>query len=241
MKACSQAFFLFNMTHKPKIAKKDTPKMFDGIAGTYDKLNHILSFGMDKRWRRVFVKNIAFQEYRNIADIASGTGDLLVELQKLSSKKYYAVDPAAKMLEIAKSKLPHAEFIVSGAESLPLDENSIDLITVSFGIRNFADLGQSFSEFYRVLNTGGIVSIMEFARPKFFLFRWGHRLYLRLFLPIIGRLVSRDKKAYKYLQASIFDFAKNVDVIQLLEAKGFTKRNVKKLLLGSVNIYTVVK
>jgi demethylmenaquinone methyltransferase/2-methoxy-6-polyprenyl-1,4-benzoquinol methylase len=229
------------MHKKTEISKKETPAMFDNIADTYDKLNHILSFGLDKKWRRKFVQKLQFREYKTIADIACGTGDLLVELQNLNAKKYYAIDPAANMLEIAKIKLPKADYIISTAETIPLESESCDLITVSFGIRNFSSLSKSFNEFYRILKPNGIVSIMEFSQPKFFLFKWGFVIYLKLFLPIIGRIISKDKSAYKYLQSSIFDFAKNVDVIQELENQNFTKLNQTNLLFGSVRIYSVVK
>ncbi|MBN2778702.1 MAG: bifunctional demethylmenaquinone methyltransferase/2-methoxy-6-polyprenyl-1,4-benzoquinol methylase UbiE, partial [Bacteroidales bacterium] len=213
------------MHKETEISKKDTPAMFDNIAETYDKLNHILSFGLDRVWRRKFVQKLKFREYETIVDIACGTGDLLVELQNLNAKKHFAIDPAENMLEIAKTKLPNVEFIVSTAENIPLQENSCNLITVSFGIRNFSSLIESFNEFYRILKPNGIVSIMEFSQPKFFLFKWGFIIYLKLFLPIIGKMVSKDKSAYKYLQSSIFDFAKNIDVFKELENQNFTRIN----------------
>jgi demethylmenaquinone methyltransferase/2-methoxy-6-polyprenyl-1,4-benzoquinol methylase len=229
------------MTIDKTLNKQETPAMFDNIAGTYDKLNHVLSFGLDKRWRKIFVKRLSFRNYNTIIDIASGTGDLLKNLQALNANKYYAIDPASNMLKIAESKVPTAKFIVSTAESLPLENESCDLITVSFGIRNFASLENGFSEFYRVLRSEGIISIMEFSRPRFFLFRWGFIIYLKVFLPIIGRMVSRDKSAYKYLKTSIFDFAKNINVFDELEKQGLKKLNKKNLLFGAVKIYTSKK
>jgi len=229
------------MATKPNIDKKDTPGMFDNIAGTYDKLNHILSFGMDKRWRKIFIKNLPEKEYKTIVDIASGTGDLLVNLQALNAENYIAIDPAEKMLEIAMIKVPNAEFIHSPAENLPLQPESTDLVSISFGIRNFANLGKAFSEIHRILRPGGIISIMEFSQPKFFLFKWGFIIHLKVFLPIVGRIVSKDRSAYKYLQSSIFDFAENVDVFDLLQKNNLEKVNEKKLLFGSVRIYTCEK
>ncbi len=229
------------MTIDKTLNKKETPAMFDNIAGTYDKLNHVLSFGLDKRWRKIFVKRLSFRKYKTIVDIASGTGDLLKNLQSLNANRYYAIDPASNMLKIAESKVPIAKFIVSAAESLPLENESCDLITVSFGIRNFTSLENGFSEFYRVLRSEGIVSIMEFSQPRFFLFRWGFIIYLKVFLPIIGHMISRDKSAYKYLQTSIFDFAKNINVFDELEKQGLKKLNKKNLLFGAVKIYTSKK
>ncbi len=211
--------------------------MFDEIATTYDSLNHILSFGLDKNWRKKFIKNLPTKQYETIVDIASGTGDLLVNLQVLNATKYYALDPAEKMLNIAKTKVPNAEFIVCAAESLPLTDNSCDLVTISFGIRNFADLNLAFAEIHRILRPDGIISIMEFSQPKFFLFRFGFIIYLKLILPIVGRLVSKNKLAYKYLQSSIFDFAKNVEVFKLLEQNNLKKISEKRMLFGAVMIY----
>ena len=229
------------MNKTTNIDKKNTPAMFDNIAETYDKLNHILSFGLDVRWRRKFVSYLNIRQYCTVADVASGTGDLLVSLQKLKAKSYYAIDPSENMLNIAKTKVLAAKYITATAEYLPLASESIDLITVSFGIRNFESLNQSFSEFYRVLKTGGIVSIMEFSKPKFFLFSWGFIIYLKIYLPIMGRIISKDKSAYKYLQSSIFDFAENVDVFEVLETSNLNKLSEKKLLFGAVKIYTCTK
>lgn len=237
----SKCPFSINMTIDKTLDKKETPAMFDNIASTYDRLNHILSFGLDKRWRKIFVKKLNFRDYKVIADIASGTGDLLINLQDLNANNYYAIDPAKNMLDIAKQKVPNAKFIVSSAESLPIKDESCDLITVSFGIRNFTSLDKAFSEFHRVLRKGGIVSIMEFSQPKFFLFRWGFIIYLKIFLPLIGRIVSKDKSAYQYLQSSIFDFAKNIDVFKFLETQNLHKINQTKFLFGAVKVYTCEK
>ncbi len=212
--------------------------MFDNIAGTYDRLNHILSFGMDKSWRKIFIKNLPEKKYKTIVDIASGTGDLLVNLQDLKAENYIAIDPAEKMLKIAMPKVPNAEFIVSPAENIPLQSESTDLVSISFGIRNFENLDKSFREIHRILRPDGIVSIMEFSQPKFFLFRWGFIIHLKIFLPLVGRVVSKDKSAYKYLQTSIFDFAENIDVFMLLQKNNLEKVNERKLLFGSVKIYT---
>jgi len=218
--------------------RKSIPEMFDNIADNYDRLNHRLSFGLDKKWRRNFVKHLSGKKYKSIADIACGTGDVLVALKKLNAEKYYAIDPSEKMLAYARQKSPDSEFVISGAEEIPLPDNSVDLITVVFGIRNFDDLEKSINEFYRILNSGGNVSIMEFSLPDFFIFRWGFLLYLKLLVPLSGKLPTEQKKAYKYLSKSIVDFARNTDVVALFETQGFTKIKIHKLMLGSVVIYT---
>lgn len=220
-----------------EIHKENTPQMFDGIAATYDKLNHRLSFSMDKNWRRKFVKILSFRKYDTIVDVASGTGDLLVNLQKLNATNYIAVDPSPNMLDIAKIKVSGAQYIVSGAESLPLADQSADLITVSFGIRNFVSPDEALKEFYRVLKPNGITSIMEFSVPRFFIFRWGFKLYIFTVIPIWGKILSGDKKAYKYLAQSIVNFAQTTDITQKLKSAGFTAVKTHNLMLGSVRIY----
>lgn len=224
-----------------KMPKSETPKMFDEIAGSYDSMNHILSFGLDRRWRKKFVKNLSYRKYNVIADIASGTGDLLTELKKLGADKYYAVDPSRKMLAIADSKICDADFINAFAEELPFEDNSIDLVTIAFGIRNFSDLQKAFSEIHRILKENGVLSIMEFSLPNFFLFRWGFLIYIKFFMPLIIKLLSKDENAYAYLKNSIIDFNENVDVFELLKLNDFKNISLKKMAFGAVNIYTCTK
>lgn len=215
--------------------------MFDNIADKYDALNHRLSLGLDKKWRCTFVINLSGKNYKTIVDLACGTGDVLKELEKLNAEKYYAIDPAERMLEHAKQKCSNADFIISTAEDIPLPENSVDLITVVFGIRNFDDLSKSTEEIYRILRKGGIISIMEFSIPKFFIFRWGFLLYLKLLVPLSGNLLPEQKKAYKYLSESIVKFARSTDIKSVFETKGFSNQGIVKLMLGSVSIYTFEK
>jgi len=221
--------------------KENTPQMFDAIAQTYDKLNHRLSFNLDKVWRRKFVKFVSDRNYDVVLDVASGTGDLLLELQKLKSQKYIALDPSKNMLEIAKAKVPTAEFLISKAEQISLQDDSVQLITVAFGVRNFASIDEAFKEFYRISQKNACLAIMEFALPKNFLCRFGFKLYLNLIIPFYGRIISKNKQAYKYLSKSIVDFARNVDLTCKLEQAGFSDIKVKNLLCGAVKIYKAKK
>jgi demethylmenaquinone methyltransferase/2-methoxy-6-polyprenyl-1,4-benzoquinol methylase len=226
------------------ITKDKTPQMFDEIAKSYDKLNHILSFGLDKLWRKKFVKYLRGKNYKAIADIASGTGDLLINLQTLNAENYYIIDPSSEMLAIAKTKINknnNVKEIIACAENISLPNNSVDLACIAFGIRNFSDLATSLSEVYRILDKDGIVSIMEFSVPKFILLRWSFLFYLKLLLPIIGRSISKNKHAYSYLKQSIIDFSKNVNVSTTLTSKGFNKISEKNLNMGIVKIYTYRK
>jgi demethylmenaquinone methyltransferase / 2-methoxy-6-polyprenyl-1,4-benzoquinol methylase len=234
--------------------KKDTPEMFNQIADDYDRLNHLLSFGLDRKWRRKFVKNLSHsvkglqvqdiikeESLLTIIDIACGTGDLSNELLQIKGKKHYALDPSEKMLSIAKSKLKQHEFILATAEAIPLPDKSVDIITVAFGIRNFENLSIAFSEFYRILKPNGVVSIMEFSVPRNLFIKFGFLLYLRTIIPVIGKIFAKNRQAYQYLSRSIVDFAKNTEVFKNLESNGFKKLNQRSLVLGGVRIYTVVK
>ncbi|MDL2262658.1 bifunctional demethylmenaquinone methyltransferase/2-methoxy-6-polyprenyl-1,4-benzoquinol methylase UbiE [Bacteroidales bacterium OttesenSCG-928-I21] len=221
--------------------QNQTIQMFDKIAENYDSMNHIISFGLDKLWRKKFVKKLKSKNYDTIADIATGTGDLLVELLNLNANKYYALDPSTEMLEIARTKLKSAEFVNSSAENLAFDDNFIDLFTISFGIRNFSDIKKSIDEMQRALKTNGLVAIMEFSIPNFFLFRWGFYAYLRFIIPILVAIFSKNKSAYKYLCKSIIDFGKNTNIQDLFENKNFETISIKKLALGAVSIYLFKK
>ncbi|MDR2010775.1 MAG: ubiquinone/menaquinone biosynthesis methyltransferase [Bacteroidales bacterium] len=224
-----------------EIKKDQTPLIFDKIYESYDQMNHIISLGLDKRWRKKFVKLLKNRDYDVVIDLASGTGDLLVELAALNAKHYYAIDPSVKMLTLAETKFYCADFINASAESMPFNNNSVDLITISFGIRNFPDMKKAFDEMYRILNNNGIVSIMEFSIPEFFLFRWGFLIYLKAIIPLLVTIFRKNKQAYKYLQESILDFGRNIKVTELLEESGFIITKKKKLTLGVVSIYSCKK
>lgn len=209
--------------------------MFNNISKTYDLLNHLLSFGIDKRWRKTACKNafiLCQKDKLEISDVACGTGDMLVAWKQMADKKNIkaklnGIDPAVKMLEVAKEKLD-ANFIEASATDLPLLENSQDLISISYGIRNVVEIDKAIGEFARVLKTDGLLVILEFTRPlkKNFINSFA-RWYLKKALPIIGRIISKDKGAYQYLPDSIDDFLSTKELCQKLEAKGFKIEQTK--------------
>lgn len=225
--------------HSPQ-KKDDVPEMFNNISGSYDFLNHFLSFGIDKYWRKRMLKMLKASKHNIIADLACGTGDVSKALLSLNPEKIYAIDPASKMLDIAAEKLNYTnkiEYIVASAEELPLENDSIDLLTVAFGVRNFTDLQQGMSEIYRVLNKGGQCAILEFSMPKNILVKPFYLVYLNVIVPIFGRLFSRNKQAYRYLMTTIREFSANVNVQDTLLEVGFKSVREKPFSLGIVRCY----
>ena len=172
--------------------------MFDGIADNYDSLNRIISMGIDKSWRRKLVAMAANKKPEKIVDVATGTGDLAIALTSIPSASITGIDIAIEMLEIGKQKITQRKLerkinmIVGDAESLPLDDNTIDVVTVAFGVRNFGDLHKGLSEIYRILKPEGQLFVLETFLSKKFVFRIGYKAYSLLFLPLIGRLFSSE-------------------------------------------------
>ena len=223
--------------------------MFNGIAPHYDKLNHILSLNVDKYWRGVMVKFLK-QEYNGggtprVLDLACGTGDSSIALCK-KGMNVTGADIAQKMLDIAIAKndkinskySPLPDYILASAEDLPFEDSKFDATTISFGIRNFNNRPLCLKEIYRVIKPGGVLAILEFAKPKNAVIRFIYNLYFNNILPFIGRVVSKDKEAYKYLSDSVEAFPKyNAFCTEIKEA-GFKDVKYKKLTFGICVLYT---
>lgn len=221
------------------------PEMFNEISFSYDKVNRILSFCLDKFWRNALIKWLPWKENLQLLDLATGTCDQLLALVKKSNHISYAlgIDLAKEMLEIGKKKIassPYAEKIelqLADAESLPLENKSFDCVTMSFGIRNVKNREKCLQEMFRVLSPGGRVLILEFSLPKNILIRPFYLLYLRVFLPFLGGLFSKNRKAYRYLNQSIEEFPSTDEFCSLMKASGFENIRAKKLTLGIVTLY----
>lgn len=219
--------------------------MFDEISGNYDKLNHILSFGADKSWRRRLVKELSRQIEASgrtvgntkVLDLACGTGDLSALLSK-SGFNVVGGDFSPQMLLKAKAKNPNIEFVSADAENLPFEDNSVDAVTICFGIRNFNDRGKALAEIRRVLKPSGILAIAEFSIPEQCVWRACYTLYFRYILPAIGGIVSSNKSAYTYLPESAFDFPAPKLFVKEIESAGFS--DVRSIpMTGSVAlVYT---
>ncbi|MVX34795.1 bifunctional demethylmenaquinone methyltransferase/2-methoxy-6-polyprenyl-1,4-benzoquinol methylase UbiE, partial [Myroides sp. LoEW2-1] len=207
--------------------KQQVEQMFDNISGNYDNLNRMISLGTDQGWRRKVLKMVADTKPESILDIATGTGDLAILLSKSDATKITGLDLSAGMLEVGRQKVKalnlqdRIEMIQGDSENLPFADNSFDAITVGFGIRNFEDLEKGLSEILRVLKPGGIFVILETSVPTKFPFKQGYFFYTQNILPFMGKLFSKDQKAYKYLSDSAKNFPFGEALNNILRKVGF--------------------
>jgi demethylmenaquinone methyltransferase/2-methoxy-6-polyprenyl-1,4-benzoquinol methylase len=228
--------------------KPDVKSMFDSIARRYDFLNHLLSFGTDRRWRKKAIRRIP-DEFKNpkIIDVATGTGDLAIEAAKLDPEKIIAIDISDKMLEIGREKiaaenLRHIiEFIKCDSMDICFEDNTFDIAMAAFGVRNFKDPVKGLKEMGRVLRSGGFVMILEFSKPDGFIFKHLYNFYFRYLLPFTGALFSKHKGAYRYLNESVMGFADNMKFIDMMVDSGFSDVKQTRLTHGIATIYTGVK
>ncbi|QEC54112.1 bifunctional demethylmenaquinone methyltransferase/2-methoxy-6-polyprenyl-1,4-benzoquinol methylase UbiE [Anseongella ginsenosidimutans] len=224
--------------------KEQVAQMFNNIAGKYDFLNHFLSAGIDRSWRRKAIDELKEIHPRRILDVATGTGDLAFEALRLKPGKITGVDISEGMLAIAREKALKrgVEQIVqlrkADSEKLPFSDNSFDAVTVGFGVRNFENLENGLADMYRVLRPGGKLVVLEFSKPRAFPVKQLYSFYSFKILPFFGRLFSRDKKAYSYLPESVAAFPDGKDFALLMEKGGFRETKVRHLTLGICAIYT---
>jgi demethylmenaquinone methyltransferase/2-methoxy-6-polyprenyl-1,4-benzoquinol methylase len=228
--------------------KAKVESMFDSIAWRYDFLNHFLSFGIDRLWRRRAVRIIS-RHYKNseILDVATGTGDLAIAAMKINPLKVTGIDISGNMLEIGREKIikkglsAKIELIQGDSENIPLGNNMFDVVMVAFGVRNFSDPLRGLAEMNRVVRNDGMILVLEFSKPSGFLFRSVYDFYFRNILPFVGRLFSKDRSAYTYLPDSVYQFPDNEDFLRLLEKAGFSATKQVKLTGGVASIYTGLK
>lgn len=223
-------------------------RMFDTIAGTYDQLNHTLSFGFDKGWRR---KGIAFlRPFRpeSILDIATGTGDLAIQMYRvLQPDRIIGADISKGMMEVGRRKAAeagyadHIAFELQDCTALTYPDRSFDAVTAAFGVRNFEDIEKGIAEMYRVLKPGGHVMILELSTPEHFPMKQLYRLYSRTVIPFIGWLFSKQKAAYRYLPASIRVVPQGKVMTSLLTRQGFAHAQVRTFTFGICSMYTGTK
>ena len=222
--------------------------MFDSIAWRYDFLNHFLSFGIDRLWRRRVIRIIS-RHYQNpeILDVATGTGDLAITAMTINPLKITGIDISLNMLEIGKEKVRKKgfsgkiELIRGDSENIPFGDNSFDVSMVAFGVRNFTDPLKGLIEMRRVIRSTGMILVLEFSKPSGFLFRRIYNFYFRNILPFVGRLFSKDKAAYSYLPDSVNKFPDNEAFLKLLTDAGFSDTSQTKLTGGVASIYTGLK
>ncbi len=212
--------------------------MFDNIAGTYDVANRVLSFGVDKGWRKEACdKTYAHygkEDIDMILDVACGTGDMCEYWDKRAQKKgitineIYGADPSSGMLGVAREKALNAKFIQAEAKDLPVNDNAVDILSISYGLRNVVDRSEGLAEFYRVLKPGGLLVILEFTKlQKQTIPSRVRDFYMKKVLPVIGGILSKDYDAYNYLPNSIEGFLTREKLIEELEETGFELKEAK--------------
>lgn len=221
--------------------------MFDKISKRYDFLNHFLSLGIDIFWRKQAIKLLAPESPKIILDLATGTGDFALEALSMDPAKIIGVDISSGMLEIgrrkiAAKKLDHkVELLLGDCEKLQFEDNKFDAVIVSFGVRNFEDLGRGLQEMYRVMRPEGTAIILEFSKPQKFPFKQIYGWYFRGILPQIGRVISNDSSAYRYLPESVKHFPTGEEFLQELRKAGFNNCICKALTFGVSSIYIAKK
>lgn len=227
--------------------KEQVTKMFDNISSNYDDLNRVISFGIDIKWRKRVVNLLKAKKPQRILDIATGTGDLAIQLVETGAKEIIGLDISQGMLEIGKKKVaekelsPQIQMVIGDSEDLPFSDNHFDAITVAFGVRNFENLEKGLSEIYRVLKPKGTLAILETSIPTKFPYKQGYLIYSKYLLPNIGRLFSKDRSAYSYLSESAAAFPYGQDFNNILGKIGFIAMENKPQTFGVASIYIATK
>jgi demethylmenaquinone methyltransferase/2-methoxy-6-polyprenyl-1,4-benzoquinol methylase len=227
--------------------KEQVADMFDNISGHYDFLNHFLSAGIDRLWRRKAIALLSADRPRRVLDIATGTGDLALAALKLDPEEVVGVDISNKMLDVGRQKIAKRQLgkkvrlEYGDAENLPFGEGSFDALTAAFGVRNFGDLPKGLEEMCRVLRPGGKAVILEFSRPKNIIFRKLYYFYFYNVLPFVGKLISRDNRAYTYLPESVKVFPDGDEMASILKDCGFKTIQCIPLTFGISTIYLAEK
>ncbi len=223
--------------------KGQVEEMFDNISHRYDFLNHLLSFNIDRLWRRKAVKLLRPYAPKKILDAATGTADFAIAALKLNPEKITGIDISEGMIEAGRKKITkkglnnQIELIKADSENIPFDDSMFDSAIVGFGVRNFENLERGLREIKRVLIPGGVFVVLEFSIPGNRLFRAVYFFYFLKLVPWLGRLISKDKSAYSYLPESVREFPDGERFVAVLEKSGFEKCRRVPLTLGIATIY----
>lgn len=223
--------------------KQEVATMFNNISAKYDFLNHFLSLGIDRLWRKRAIRELKSSKPKKILDIATGTGDFALEALKINPQNVIGVDISEGMLKVGmeKMKTKQVDHIISlrlgDSENLPFEANTFDAITVGFGVRNFENLNKGLSEMLRVLKPGGKAVVLEFSKPKIFPVKQLFGFYSRIFIPFFGKLFSKDKRAYSYLPESVKAFPEGQNFLNILIEVGYSDVTSIRLSGGIATIY----
>jgi demethylmenaquinone methyltransferase/2-methoxy-6-polyprenyl-1,4-benzoquinol methylase len=229
--------------HSSLSKKEQVENMFDGIAHNYDFLNRLLSFRIDVLWRNSVIKILKPYKPSLILDVATGTADLAIALQKLQPSMVTGIDISAGMLEVGQKKIEEKQLTKTitlqkaDSENLPFDDNTFDAVTVAFGVRNFQNLEKGLEEIRRVLKPGGQFVILEFSKVKIFPLKQLYHVYFRYITPWVGRIFSKSSNAYTYLPNSVAVFPEGDEMCVILHKTGFKHPLCKNVSFGIASIY----
>lgn len=230
-----------------KSKKEEVAEMFNNISANYDFLNHFLSLGIDRIWRKKAIKQLKNLQVKKVIDIATGTGDFALASLKLKPDEVIGVDISSGMLAMGSKKMKKKgvdktiKLILGDSENLPFEDDYFDALTVGFGVRNFENLEKGLSEMLRVIRPGGKAVILEFSKPKKFPVKQVFSFYSKYFIPFFGKRISKDTKAYTYLPESVAAFPEGKEFEGILKKLNY--RNVESIILsgGIATIYTGIK
>jgi demethylmenaquinone methyltransferase/2-methoxy-6-polyprenyl-1,4-benzoquinol methylase len=232
---------------KDKSKKEEVAEMFNNISKRYDFLNHFLSLGIDKIWRRKAVKKLAHLQPKKILDIATGTGDFALSLLSLNPDEVVGVDISQGMLDVGVQKMKDRKkdhiirLQLADSENLPFEDNYFDALTVGFGVRNFEHLKVGLAEMLRVVRPGGRIVILEFSKPKKFPVKQYYAFHSKYIIPFFGKRISKDKKAYAYLPESVAAFPEGDALLAILTEVGYQKVEQQLVSGGIASIYSGYK
>ncbi|GAA4460394.1 bifunctional demethylmenaquinone methyltransferase/2-methoxy-6-polyprenyl-1,4-benzoquinol methylase UbiE [Nemorincola caseinilytica] len=227
--------------------KEQVAEMFNNIAGKYDLLNHLLSLGIDKTWRKKAIAVVSAIKPAAILDIATGTGDLAIAAARATDAHVTGLDIAVQMLDHGRKKISELgldkciAMQQGDSEALPFEANSFDAVMCAYGVRNFENLEAGLREMQRVMRPGGQLAILEFSSPTAFPVKQLYGMYFKYVLPAIGRMVSKHSRAYTYLPESVQAFPDGQRFCDILTKCGFSKANARPLTLGVTTLYTATK
>lgn len=231
-----------------KLGKKaQVAQMFDTISTQYDSLNRVISFGIDRSWRRKVEKLVAANKPKKIIDLATGTGDLAIQLSHFSDAEIVGLDISNGMLEVGRKKIAEKKLseqikmVLGDSEKIPFSDAHFDAATVAFGVRNFENLEKGLSEILRVLKPGGVLVVLETSVPTQTPFKQGYGFYTKNILPIIGRIFSKDRSAYAYLSKSANNFPHGEAFNNILKKIGFINVRHYPQTFGVATIYHATK
>ena len=223
-------------------------RMFDNIAPAYDQLNHTLSWGIDKSWRKKAIQWLKPFTPQRIMDVATGTGDFAIQACRvLNPKELIGTDISEGMMNVGRQKVKEAglesriSFAKEDCTALSFPNNRFDAITVAFGVRNFEDLDKGLKEMHRVLSDNGKLVILELSEPEWFPMKQLYALYSKVVIPTLGKLLSKDRSAYTYLPQSIKAFPQGEVMREIILKAGFSEARFKRLTLGICTLYTATK